>query len=113
MPTYDFSCEDCKHTFEEVMSMSAYCIPTKCPKCDKNTVIRIYTDPISNIIRGDHQITLGELAERNNERFSDDKKIALHKKHNEYRENPPELNPRIIHDDSKRINKRSIRKYGK
>lgn len=110
MPAYDFICQDCEHTFELVMSMSAYCLPSCCPKCNKQSVARVYTEPTTNIIRGDHQITVGELAERNRDRYSDDQKIALHKKHNEYRENPPELNPRIIHDH--RPKQRKNRKNG-
>lgn len=97
MPSYDFKCLGCRHVFEETMSMSSYQVPTKCPKCSGDkTVVRIFTDPVSNVIRGDHQVTIGELAERNSERFSKDKKIALHKKHHEYRDNPPEIQPRYI-----------------
>ena len=33
MPTYDYECKDCKHTFEEFHSMSAK-PRIKCPECD-------------------------------------------------------------------------------
>lgn len=32
MPTYEFMCEDCKHEWEDFLSMSAP-IPEECPSC--------------------------------------------------------------------------------
>lgn len=42
MPTYAFSCENCKHKFEESLSMKDNDKPLKnpCPKCQKKAVIR-------------------------------------------------------------------------
>ena len=40
MPTYEYACEACKHTFEKFHSMSEAPVK-KCPKCGKNKVKRL------------------------------------------------------------------------
>ncbi len=40
MPTYDYRCEACGHTFEEFQSMTAAPL-TDCPNCHKPTVKRM------------------------------------------------------------------------
>lgn len=40
MPTYDYQCPDCGHTFEEMQSISAKPIK-KCPSCGKRRVKRL------------------------------------------------------------------------
>lgn len=40
MPTYDYKCSSCGEMFEEVQSMKAPHL-TKCPKCGKNTLVRL------------------------------------------------------------------------
>lgn len=44
MPTYSFICENCKHNFDEVLTMANNDKPIKqpCPKCKKKKVIRNY-----------------------------------------------------------------------
>lgn len=39
-PTYDFICENCKHSFEEFQSMTAKPLK-KCPKCGKRKLKRL------------------------------------------------------------------------
>jgi len=40
MPNYDYICQDCKHTFEEFLSIKDHDKPCKkpCPKCGKKKV---------------------------------------------------------------------------
>jgi putative FmdB family regulatory protein len=40
MPTYDYRCEACKHTFEEFQSFSEKPLK-KCPECGKNKLRRL------------------------------------------------------------------------
>ena len=41
MPTYDYSCDACKHEFEVFESISAT-PQKKCPKCKKNRLRRLF-----------------------------------------------------------------------
>ncbi len=40
MPTYDYQCEACDHTFEHFQSITARPI-RKCPACNANKVVRL------------------------------------------------------------------------
>lgn len=40
MPTYDYKCSNCNNLFEEVQSMKDPML-TKCPKCGKETLVRL------------------------------------------------------------------------
>ena len=56
--------------------MSEYDSQPKCPKCNsKKAVSRSYEDdlPVVSVIKGDSEITLGHLAERNGRRLEDQK----------------------------------------
>ena len=48
-PTYNYKCTDdkCEHRFQEMESINADA-QTKCPKCEKDTLIRVitYTGPV-------------------------------------------------------------------
>src|SRR5437762_11103296 len=41
MPTYDYSCDACKHEFEQFESITAE-PQKKCPKCKKNKLRRLF-----------------------------------------------------------------------
>jgi putative FmdB family regulatory protein len=45
MPTYDYTCQDCKAPFEVRMSITAYSegAKTKCDKCGSENVVRAFT----------------------------------------------------------------------
>ena len=51
MPTYDYECLGCKHTFELFQMMSAKPI-NKCPKCGKNKVRRLIGAGMGIIFKG-------------------------------------------------------------
>lgn len=51
MPTYDFKCDACQHSFEEFQSMSAKPLK-KCPKCGKMSVKRLIGTGAALIFKG-------------------------------------------------------------
>ena len=48
MPTYDYRCSKCEHTFEEFHSMNEDNTPIKkpCPKCGKKKVTKAVSKPV-------------------------------------------------------------------
>ncbi|HMS65787.1 MAG TPA: zinc ribbon domain-containing protein [Ignavibacteria bacterium] len=51
MPTYDYKCSNCGHTFEYFQSMSADKL-TECPECHKNTLERLIGAGVGLIFKG-------------------------------------------------------------
>jgi len=51
MPTYDYKCDACDHTFEEFQSMSAKPLK-KCPECGKNKLVRLIGTGAGVIFKG-------------------------------------------------------------
>ena len=51
MPTYDYECDACGHTFEKFQSMSAPLIK-KCPQCGKQKVRRLIGTGAGVIFKG-------------------------------------------------------------
>lgn len=92
MPTYTFLCEKCKETFDTLSSIGAYTGKAKCPHCKKVSTTRDYKTDLPNgfVPLSDDQITVGHLAHRNGERYSDDQKEAIRRKVNAYKEGSPE-----------------------
>jgi putative FmdB family regulatory protein len=91
MPTYSYSCNYCNFDFEKFFSIRDYIEHPECPNCNKNNVDRNYSiDMItlnSSVKKSDSELkTVGDLANRNRDKLSTDEKVALHQKHNAYRE---------------------------
>jgi len=87
MPSYTFECESCGN-FEIVQSIANYQPIATCPGCNKTSEQRVYEAdlPTGAVRLADSEIkTLGHLAQRNTENFSDDHKAELYKKHNAYK----------------------------
>ena len=40
MPTYEFQCQECKHEWEDFMSIKAP-DPANCPKCQHDKIVRL------------------------------------------------------------------------
>ena len=40
MPNYDFNCQSCGHSFEQIVPSENRDDPLECPKCGKNKVVR-------------------------------------------------------------------------
>lgn len=51
MPTYDYECKACGHAFEELQSFSEPLL-TKCPKCKKNKLERLFGGGGAIIFKG-------------------------------------------------------------
>jgi putative FmdB family regulatory protein len=51
MPTYDYKCNACGHTFDELQSFSDSPL-TKCPKCKKNKLERLFGGGGAIIFKG-------------------------------------------------------------
>lgn len=94
MPTYSYCCESCSNRFELFFSIRDYKDIVKCDKCNKKAIRDYQPDILSqsaSVKKSDSELkTLGDLANRNRDRMSSDQINALHKKHNEYRETPPD-----------------------
>lgn len=51
MPTYDYSCDACEHTFEIFESITAQ-PQTKCPKCKKRKLRRLFGAGAGLVFKG-------------------------------------------------------------
>jgi len=99
MPEYTFICNCCDDGFEIFATIGEYDKLVKkkkiiCPNCKSDEVSRDYQGDWSTISgsvkKSDNELkTIGDLANRNRDRMSNDEKVALHKKHNDYRESEP------------------------
>ena len=52
MPTYEYECSECLHLFEELQSIKASPL-LKCPKCSKDTLVRLVSGGGGVIFRGE------------------------------------------------------------
>jgi putative FmdB family regulatory protein len=51
MPTYDYKCKECGHTFEEFQSMKADLL-TICPSCGKPALVRLMSSGTGLVFKG-------------------------------------------------------------
>ena len=51
MPTYDYECDGCGHSFEEWQSFKDEAL-TKCPSCKKNKLRRLFVGGAAIIFKG-------------------------------------------------------------
>lgn len=51
MPTYDYVCDACEHTFEEFQGINAPHL-TKCPKCGKKKLRRLFGTGAAIVFKG-------------------------------------------------------------
>jgi putative FmdB family regulatory protein len=106
MPTYTYSCESCSKKFEIFFYINNYNPSPKCCFCSSLKTSRSYQDDISSIqgsvIKHDSELkTVGDLANRNRDRMSNDQKQELHSKHNSYKESSNKQLPKGMN----RVNK--------
>lgn len=92
MPVYTFKCNKCNNSFELFATYQGYDkLKPKCDSCQSSDVDRSYDIDMQNmvgsVVKSDSDIKLGDLANRNRDRMSDDHKAHLYKKHNDYKDN--------------------------
>ena len=95
MPTYSYSCNKCHQDFELFFYIKDYISNPPCEACKDRDTYRLYAVDVAtqatSVKKADSELkTIGDLANRNRDKLSEDEKIHLDKKHNEYRENQPE-----------------------
>ena len=95
-----YCCSDClykikqSNIIEDKDNLIGDKINKKCPSCKSKDTYRLYRDDLStlncSVKKGDNELkTLGDLANRNRDRMSDDQRNSLDHKHNAYKDNKP------------------------
>jgi len=95
MPTYTYECSKCHKIFELYYNIKDYIEHPKCQYCKSIKTNRSYTHDVMtqcmSIKKSDNELkTLGDLANRNRDKMSEDHKQHLEKKHNSYKEQKEE-----------------------
>lgn len=90
MPNYSYFCEKCNLTIEKFFYLNQYKDKIKCDTC-KNTCGRDYQTDINSqsasVKKSDSELkTIGDLANRNRDKMSNDQKNHLEHKHNSYKD---------------------------
>lgn len=91
MPTYSYHCENCNIDFELFFYIKDYIEKPKCSSCKSKKTCRSYTKDVATqnatIKKSDSELkTIGDLANRNRDKMSEDQKQQLLLKHNAYKE---------------------------
>lgn len=89
MPIYTYTCNSCFEKFELFFSFSSYNEHPKCLLCESKNTQRSYGDDLcmTFVKKSDSELkTIGDLANRNRDKMSQDEKIELSNKHNKYKE---------------------------
>lgn len=92
MPEYSYSCSKCKNIFTTVCSIREYQEKINCPECfSLEYVARNYFEDLNSlnasIKKSDNELkTIGDLANRNRDKMSNDHKVHLQLEHNKYKE---------------------------
>lgn len=92
MPEYSYICENCSNRFSLFYTIQNYIEHPECSLCGTPS-IRDYQEDLTSlnmsVKKADSELkTVGDLAQRNTERMSEDQKAYLYKKHNDYKETP-------------------------
>ena len=94
MPTYSYNCEKCFTGFELFFYIKDYTDKPECIHCGSHNTHREYVKDVStqssSVKKSDTELkTLGDLANRNRDKMTEDEKIHLYNKHNSYKEEQP------------------------
>lgn len=94
MPTYSYQCQDCSKAFELFFYIRDYIESPKCCYCESKNTERAYSKDVltqsASVKKADSELkTIGDIANRNRDRLSDDEKVSLYNKHNSYKEEAP------------------------
>lgn len=106
MPEYTYECSSCGSKFSIICSISKYKEHPKCD-CGSKKTVRCYVDDClsinGSVKKSDSELkTIGDLANRNRDRMSEDHKNHLYQKHNSYKE---ETSDKILPKGMSRIKK--------
>lgn len=90
MPTYSYLCNECNNKFELFFYIKDYIEHPKCEKCNSSKTCRRYTEDVltqsASVKKSDSELkTIGDLAQRNSDKLSEDEKTHLYQKHNSYK----------------------------
>ena len=93
MPEYTYICSSCELKFNIVSSISLYKETASCPGCQFKKAERAYSEDLSSlnmsVKKSDSELkTIGDIANRNRDKLTDDQKLNLHQKHNDYKDGP-------------------------
>ena len=88
---YSFICRSCKKEFEEVLTRQQYENFQVVCSCGSDKVSRDYQTDLEGLVgsvkKSDSELrTIGDIAARNTERYSDDQKLEMRKQHFSYLE---------------------------
>ena len=91
MPEYTYLCSSCKLKFNIVSSISLYKETASCPGCQFKKAERAYSEDLSSlnmsVKKSDSELkTIGDIANRNRDKLSEDHKQSLNIRHNDYKE---------------------------
>lgn len=91
MPTYSYHCNKCSSDFELFFYIKDYQEQPACSACGSKTTERLLVLDAQtlngSVKKSDSELkTIGDLANRNRDRMSNDQKVELYKKHNEYKD---------------------------
>ena len=75
MPTYDYQCNACDHTFELFQSIKDP-VKRKCPECGKNKLRRLFGTGAAIIFKGSGFYQTDYRSKSYKKRAADDKKAA-------------------------------------
>lgn len=94
MPSYSYQCNKCNTKFELFFLIKDYIETPQCPDCKSKKTNRLYmvdvASQVTSVRKADSELkTLGDLANRNRDRLSDDQKNQLYNDHNSYKEENP------------------------
>ena len=112
MPTYSYECQKCGTSFELFFYIKDYQEHPRCVGCECTATMRKYTEDLRSlnmsVKKSDSELkTIGDLANRNRDRLSEDQKKTLYKKHNSYKEQESQ---KALPQGMSRIDKKSIKK---
>jgi putative FmdB family regulatory protein len=91
MPSYSYTCNACNIDFELFSYIKDYNPRPRCISCNSKNTERNYIEDAATINcsvkKSDNELkTLGDLANRNRDRLSDNQKADLEYKHNKYKD---------------------------
>jgi hypothetical protein len=94
MPSYTYLCERCNQKIEMFFTFKDYKDTIICNKCS-SLCNRCYHDDLLSISgsvkKADSELkTIGDLANRNRDKMSEDHKQSLLQKHNSYKDEKPQ-----------------------